>query len=106
MTTEREKIQITKLSDQGKSSDLEATTSADRLGMIYQLVIDAWAFKGVSLAQSRLSRHVRPRFPTSALNSRLSVLLLWQHTESLEPPAILIFGYNVRLRMQTGFSGH
>ncbi len=46
MITQREKIQITKLSDQGKSNDLETTTSAQRLGMIYQLVIDAWAFKG------------------------------------------------------------
>ena len=58
MTTQREKVQITKLLDQGKSNDLEATTSAQRLGMIYQLVIDAWAFKGESVAQSRLSRHV------------------------------------------------
>jgi hypothetical protein len=52
-------IRVTRLSDQGNDMDLRATTTpAERIGMMWQLVIDAWAFMGDPVAQSRLPRHV------------------------------------------------
>jgi len=47
-----------KLSDQGTERDLGRTTAAERIGMMWQLALDAWAFKGDPDAESRLPRHV------------------------------------------------
>ncbi|MEM1116678.1 MAG: hypothetical protein AAF594_10365 [Bacteroidota bacterium] len=33
------------------------TTAADRLGMMWQLALDAWAFTGTPVAEPRLPRH-------------------------------------------------
>lgn len=38
--------------------DLEDTTPGERLSMVWQLTLDAWAFKGETLAEHRLQRHV------------------------------------------------
>ena len=38
--------------------ELRALSPAERLGMMWQLAIDAWAFKGDPIAESRLQRHV------------------------------------------------
>ena len=38
--------------------ELRALSPAERLGVMWQLAIDAWAFKGDSIAESRLQRHV------------------------------------------------
>jgi hypothetical protein len=39
--------------------DVAALTPAERIGMMWQLALDAWAFKGdTQHAQSRLQRHV------------------------------------------------
>ncbi len=51
-------IRIRKLTDQGQEPDLCHTTPAERLGMMWQLALDSWAFKGESLAEPRLPRHV------------------------------------------------
>jgi hypothetical protein len=51
-------IRIRKTAEQGKEIDLDSTTVAERLDMMWQLTIDAWAFKGEAIAQSRLPRHV------------------------------------------------
>jgi hypothetical protein len=51
-------IRIQKLSEQGKESDLKETTPVERLEMMWQLARDAWAFKGESIAESRLPRHL------------------------------------------------
>lgn len=51
-------IRVTRLKDQGRERDLENTTAAERIGMIWQLTIDAWAFTGTFDAESRLPRHV------------------------------------------------
>ncbi len=52
-------IRVTRLSDQGADVDLRATTTpAERIGMTWQLAMDAWAFMGEPLAESRLPRHV------------------------------------------------
>jgi hypothetical protein len=50
-------VRLRKLTDQGRETDLEQTTPAQRLGMMWQLAVDAWAFKGDSLVESRLPRH-------------------------------------------------
>jgi hypothetical protein len=52
------KVRKRKLSDQGKETDLDYTTPVERLGMMWQLALDAWAFKGESIAESRLPRHI------------------------------------------------
>ncbi len=51
-------IRVTKLSDQGTEPDLKDSTPAERLGMMWQLALDAWAFTGENVDQPRLSRHV------------------------------------------------
>ena len=51
-------IRVTKLSDQGREGDLRDTTPAERLGMMWQLALDAWTFVEQFDAQSRLPRHV------------------------------------------------
>ena len=50
-------MRIVKLSDQGNEPDLEQTTPTQRLAMMWQLALDAWAFTGESRAESRLPRH-------------------------------------------------
>jgi hypothetical protein len=51
-------VRVTTLHDQETERDLDQTTAAHRLSMMWQLALDAWAFKGESLAESRLPRHV------------------------------------------------
>lgn len=46
------------LAEQDDSTDLKNTTAGERLGMMWQLSLDAWAFTGQPLAESRLSRHI------------------------------------------------
>jgi hypothetical protein len=58
MTDQARTIRVQKLSEQGKESDLEGTTPAERLEMMWQLALDAWAFKGEAVAESRLQRHI------------------------------------------------
>ena len=52
------KVRVQKLSDQGKETDLHTTTPSQRLSMMWQLALDAWAFRGEPVAESRLPRHV------------------------------------------------
>jgi hypothetical protein len=58
MTDRVRPVRIQKLSEQGKESDLKGTTPAERMKMMWQLALDAWAFKGESVAEPRLQRHV------------------------------------------------
>ncbi len=51
-------IRVTRLRDQGQEPDLRQTTPAERIGMMWQLALDAWAFKGEPVAEPRLPRHV------------------------------------------------
>jgi hypothetical protein len=46
------------LAEQGTERDLDALTPGQRMGMIHQLTIDAWAMKGEDIAEQRLQRHV------------------------------------------------
>ena len=58
MTKQKRPIRIRKLTDQGHEPDLWHTTPAERLGVMWQLALDAWAFKGEPFAEPRLPRHV------------------------------------------------
>ena len=51
-------VRKTTLQQQDEDPDLENTTPAERLGMMWQLTLDAWAFTGQPLAESRLPRHL------------------------------------------------
>ena len=53
----RRNIKVRRLHEQGEDADLENTTPSERLSMMWQLALDAWAFKEEDLAQSRLPRH-------------------------------------------------
>ena len=51
-------IRVRKLSEQGAERDLQHTTPAERIGMMWQLTRDAWAFKGEPVDESSFQRHV------------------------------------------------
>ena len=51
MSLETEKMRISRLEEQGKIDDLQSTTPAQRLEMMWQLTMDAWAFKGEPIAE-------------------------------------------------------
>jgi hypothetical protein len=38
--------------------DLQKTTPQERWAMMWQLALDAWAFKGEPIAEPRLQRHI------------------------------------------------
>ncbi len=49
---------LTSLSEQGLDKELEKTNASERLAMMWQLALDAWAFKGDPVAEPRLPRHI------------------------------------------------
>ncbi len=51
-------IQIRKTSLKEETYDLKNTTAAERWAMMWQLALDAWAFKGEPIAESRLQRNI------------------------------------------------
>lgn len=51
-------VRKTTLAEQEEDRDLGNTTAAERLGMMWQLTLDAWAFTGEPVAESRLPRHL------------------------------------------------
>ena len=51
-------VRIRKVGEETMVRELRALSPAERLGMMWQLAIDAWAFKGDPIAESRLQRHV------------------------------------------------
>lgn len=51
-------IQVRKTSLKEEANDLETTTPAERLAMMWQLAQNAWAFKGETAAQPGLQRHI------------------------------------------------
>ncbi len=55
---DRNQVRVTRLNQQGSESDLSDTTAAQRLEMMWQLAIDAWAFMGEPVSELRLLRHV------------------------------------------------
>ncbi|MGI8470242.1 MAG: hypothetical protein ACR2N3_17515 [Pyrinomonadaceae bacterium] len=51
-------IKITKLSDRDNDFDLQNTTPEERWAMMWQLALDAWAFKGEPVAEPKLQRRI------------------------------------------------
>ncbi len=51
-------MRVRRLDEQGTEPDLLKATPAERLAMMWQLTLDAWAFTGDERAQSRLQRHI------------------------------------------------
>jgi hypothetical protein len=52
------KVRKSRLEDQGKETDLEGTTPAERFAMVHILTKNAWAFRGIDIDQHRLQRHI------------------------------------------------
>ena len=55
---DRGSIRTVNLHDQNSESDLAGMTPADRIGMMWQLALDAWAFMGEPVAEPGLQRHI------------------------------------------------
>jgi hypothetical protein len=55
---DRSRLQVVALHDQDNNADLENTTPAERIGMMWQLALDAWAFMGEPVAEPGLPRHI------------------------------------------------
>jgi len=51
-------IRVAKLSEQGTERDLDGTTPEERIGMMWQLALDAWEMMGEPVVDPRLPRHV------------------------------------------------
>jgi len=51
-------MRIRPLSEQGVEDDLRGTTMAERMQMMWQLAVDAWAFQEGFQIESRLPRDV------------------------------------------------
>ena len=45
------------LQAQGSDADFSVGTPGERMGQVWQLTLDAWAFKDPDLAESRFQRH-------------------------------------------------
>ena len=58
MKSSLKNIQIRKTSLKEETDDLKNTTAAERWAMMWQLALDAWAFKGEPIAESRLQRNI------------------------------------------------
>jgi hypothetical protein len=51
-------VRVSRLHEQGADRDYLNMTPAERMGIMWQLTVDTWAFKGEPLDESRLPRHV------------------------------------------------
>jgi hypothetical protein len=72
---ETKKVRVLKLHEQDKHNDLRSTTPAQRLEMMWQLTLDAWAFKGEPVESEfrrNVVRVIRPaRTPGISVQNRL-----------------------------------
>jgi hypothetical protein len=51
-------IQVGKTSLKEETDNLKKKTPEERWAMMWQLALDAWAFKGETVAEPRLQRHI------------------------------------------------
>ncbi len=58
MKSSPKNIQVRKTSLKEETDDLKNTTPAQRWAMMWQLALDAWAFKGEPIAEPRLQRNI------------------------------------------------
>lgn len=55
---DRTAVNVTSLVLQGQNEVPPSSTFAERIGVVWQLTMDAWASKDPSIAESRFQRHV------------------------------------------------
>jgi hypothetical protein len=79
----RDQVRITSLSEQGKDADYAHLTPAERIGLMWGLAVDAWAFLGEDVAESRFQRHV-----VRVIRGRPKDLadVAWLEASDQEPP--------------------
>ena len=58
MNRKHYRVRLSSLKEQGQERDLVEKTHAERLEMVWPLTVTAWAFRGESIAQLRLQRHI------------------------------------------------
>jgi hypothetical protein len=58
MKVSERNIQVRKTSLKKENDDLKNTTPQERWAMMWQLALDAWAFKGETVAKPRLQRNI------------------------------------------------
>jgi len=60
MVLKASEVRVSNLRDQDRSDqdNFSRTTPAERLQMMWQLTVDAWAFKGERVVELRLPRHI------------------------------------------------
>jgi hypothetical protein len=58
MKVSERNIKIRKTSFKDETDDLKNTTPEERWAMMWQLALDAWAFKGEPVAEPKLQRHI------------------------------------------------
>ena len=54
----RQIVRKSTLAEQGKEDDLRNTSVEERWGMMWQLAVDAWAMKGIDMANQSMRRDV------------------------------------------------
>lgn len=52
----RRRIRRSTLREQGSETDLDGTTAEERINMVWQLTLDAWAFMGKPVTDDRMQR--------------------------------------------------
>lgn len=55
---DRTRVTKSTLQSQGADAFLAEATAAERIRRVWQLTLDAWAFKEPTVAESRFQRHV------------------------------------------------
>jgi len=59
MASDRDtRVRVQDLHERPEETDYARMTPAERLGIMWQLALDSWAFQGSDDAQSRLPRHI------------------------------------------------
>ncbi|MGD9853468.1 MAG: hypothetical protein AB7U20_00815 [Planctomycetaceae bacterium] len=58
MQNNRSIVRKIRLQDEGRETGVEHMTAEERLGMMWQLAVDAWAFRGQHVDESQFQRHV------------------------------------------------
>jgi hypothetical protein len=54
---DRTRVEVSSLQRQGTDEMVRHASPAERIDMVWQLTLDAWAFKEPDVAESRFQRH-------------------------------------------------
>ena len=58
MKMDRDHVRTLRMGEDPADSEPASLTPAEGIGIMWQLALDAWAFRGEPLAEPRLPRHV------------------------------------------------